>query len=255
MGCVLKALVAVEAQLRSGPLFLPLHGQTNGVQDQIHRLLGSGFVGNDAVVIEIPDHGQIQYALPGVDVGDVRYPFAVGPVRMELPVQQVLVPVYLLSYLLPFPPAADLRQQIIFLHDPQHGFGIAEDILPFQPQPHPPVAVGAEAAFPLLCDEPRESRILFRLAQAMDEGIVAASGYCEEFAHDGHWILCSVTIDDAIFYPCPHFLCSAENPAAVDSPYAAAGSHRPVLPRYLLARCLSSAGLWAVGFSPLPAWP
>ena len=206
MGCVLKALVAVELQLRSGPLFLPLHGQTNGVQNQVHRLLRCSFISYDAVVIEVPDHGQIQYALLGMDVGDVCYPFTVGPVRMELPVQQILVLVYLLPHLLPFPAAADLGQQIIFLHDPQHGFRIAEDILSFQPQPHPPVAVGAEAAFPLLCDEPRQSCILFRLTQAMDESIVAASGYCEEFAHDGHGILCSVTIDDLIFYPWSHFL-------------------------------------------------
>ena len=73
MGCVLKALVAVELQLRSDRLFLPLHGQTNSVQNQIHRLLSSGLVSHDAVVIEIPDHGQVQYALLGVDVGDVRY--------------------------------------------------------------------------------------------------------------------------------------------------------------------------------------
>ena len=77
MGYVLKALVAVELQLRSDTLFLLLHGQTNGAQNQIHRLLGSGFVGNDAVIIEIPDHGQVRYALLGVDLGDVRCPFAV----------------------------------------------------------------------------------------------------------------------------------------------------------------------------------
>ena len=206
MGCVLKALVAVELQLRSDRLFLPLHGQPDGIQDKIHCLLSSGLVSHDAVVIEIPDHGQVQYALLGVDVGDVRYPFAVGPVRMELPVQQILVLVYLLSHLLPFSPAADLGEQIIFLHDSQHGFGIAEDILAFQPQPHPPVAVGTEAAFPLLCDDLCKGGILLRLAQPMNESIVSASGYCEELAHDGHGILCSVTIDDVIFYLCPHLL-------------------------------------------------
>ena len=54
----------------------------------------SGLVGDDAVVIEIPDYGKIQY--------------------------------------------------------PQYCFGIAEHVLSFQPHPHPPVAVGMEAAFPLL---------------------------------------------------------------------------------------------------------
>ena len=98
----------------------------DGVQDQVHRLLRCSFISYDAIVIEVPDHGQVQYALLGMNVGDVRDPFAVGPVRMELPVQKILVFVYLLSHLLPLPPAANLRQQIIFLHDPQYGFGIAE---------------------------------------------------------------------------------------------------------------------------------
>ena len=80
---VLKSLVAVEVELRSGPFFLPLHCQSNGVQHQIYCLLSSGLVGYDAVVVEIPDHGQIQYALLCVDVRNIRYPFAVGPVRME----------------------------------------------------------------------------------------------------------------------------------------------------------------------------
>ena len=83
---VLKALVAVELQLLSGPLFLLFHCQMNGIQDQIHRLPGAGFVGYNAVVIEIPDHGQIQHALLGMDVGDICYPFAVGLIRMKIPV-------------------------------------------------------------------------------------------------------------------------------------------------------------------------
>ena len=85
-GSVLKPLVAVEAEFCSDPLFLLLHGQTDGVQHQVHRLPGTGFVGHHAVVIEDPDHGQVQHALLGVDVGNVSYPFSVGPVRMELPV-------------------------------------------------------------------------------------------------------------------------------------------------------------------------
>ena len=104
----MKALVAVELQLRSDPLFLLLHSQADGVQNQIHRLFGTSLVGDDAVVIEIPDHGQLQYALLGVNVGDVGHPFAVRAVRMELPVQQILILVELLSHLLPFPTPADL---------------------------------------------------------------------------------------------------------------------------------------------------
>ncbi len=64
-------MVAVELQLRSDFLFLLLHCQTNGVQNQIHRLFRSSFVGHNAVVIEIPDYGQVQHALFGVDIKDV----------------------------------------------------------------------------------------------------------------------------------------------------------------------------------------
>lgn len=102
-------------------------------------------------VIEIPDHGQVQHALPGVNVRDVRYPFAVWLACVKVPVH-------------------------------------------------------AKTAFPLLCNHFRKSRVLFRPAQTMDKSIVAASGHSKEFAHDCHWILCPVTIDDMILYLCSHFL-------------------------------------------------
>ena len=41
-------------------------------------VLCAGLVGDNAVVVKVPDHGQVQYALLGVDVGNVRHPFAVG---------------------------------------------------------------------------------------------------------------------------------------------------------------------------------
>ena len=58
--------------------------------------------------------------------------------------------VSLLPHLLLFPPAADLRQQIILLHNPQHSFRVAVNILTVQP--HPPITVGAETALTLLRD-------------------------------------------------------------------------------------------------------
>ena len=82
-----KEKVAVELQLHSDFLFLLLHCQTNGVQNQIHRLFRSGFVGHNAIVIEIPNHGQVQHALPGVNVRDVRYPFAVWLACVKVHVQ------------------------------------------------------------------------------------------------------------------------------------------------------------------------
>ena len=44
---ILKALVAVELQLHSGLLFL--HSIANGVEYKAHGLIGSGFVGDNAV--------------------------------------------------------------------------------------------------------------------------------------------------------------------------------------------------------------
>ena len=73
----MKPLVAVEAQLPSDFLFL--YGKANGIQHQIDRLGTCSFVGNNAIVIQIPNHGQVQNALFRMDVRDIRDPFAVGP--------------------------------------------------------------------------------------------------------------------------------------------------------------------------------
>ena len=81
----------------------------NGVQNQVDRLLGVGFVGLNAVVLKAPDHEQVQYALLGVDVGDAHYPFAVGPVHMKVPIEQILVFKDLLLHLLPFLASPNLR--------------------------------------------------------------------------------------------------------------------------------------------------
>lgn len=129
----MKALVAVELQLRSDPLFLLLHSQMNGVQNQIHRLLGASLVGHNSVVIKVPDHRQVQYALVGVDVGYICYPFAVELVGMKFSVQQIFVPVNLLPQLLPFPATPNFRKQIILFHNLQYSSRIAKNILFFQP--------------------------------------------------------------------------------------------------------------------------
>ena len=94
---ILKALVAVELQLRSDSLFLFLHRQPDRIQHKIDRLSGRCLVSYNAVVIQIPDYGQIQYTLLRMDVGDVRDPFCIRPVCPELSVQQILVLMYLLS--------------------------------------------------------------------------------------------------------------------------------------------------------------
>lgn len=71
--------------------FLSPHSKTDGIQYQIHCLLCSGLVGHNAVIIEIPDHGQVKDALAGMDVGNIRDPLCVGTVSVELPVEQVFI--------------------------------------------------------------------------------------------------------------------------------------------------------------------
>ena len=58
LGCVWKALLAVEMQLR-GDLFFSAHCLADGVQYQVYRLRCCGLAGRNAVVIQIPGHGQI----------------------------------------------------------------------------------------------------------------------------------------------------------------------------------------------------
>ena len=152
------------------------------------------------------NHRQIQYALLCVDVHDICYPFAVGPVCVKLAVEQVFISVYLLAHLLPLPAAADLGQQTVFLHNPQDGLGIAVDAALLQHQPHPAVAIGTKAAFLLLRDDFCKSRVFLRPAQSMDKIIISASGYLKEAAHDGYWIFVSMPMDHCVFCSWPHFL-------------------------------------------------
>ena len=80
--------------------------------------------------------------------------------------------VSLLPHLLLFPPAADLRQQIILLHNPQHSFRVAVNILTVQPQPHPPITVGAETALALL-----RNTFCKLLWPALNRGKIPASSF------------------------------------------------------------------------------
>ena len=120
---VLKPLVAVELQLRSDSLFLLFHCQPNRIQHKIHRLVCCCFIRHNAVVIQITDHGQIQYALFGMNIRNVCYPFCIGIVCAKLTVKQVGVLVLLLSQLDPLPLATDFWQKTILFHHSQNRFG------------------------------------------------------------------------------------------------------------------------------------
>jgi len=57
----------------------------------------------DALGLEVSDHRQIEDALTSLDAGDSCHPLGIGFIRVKLPVQQVFIPVHLLSYLPPLP--------------------------------------------------------------------------------------------------------------------------------------------------------
>ena len=66
MRCVLKALVTVELQLCSDIFFSP--GFFDRTQNEVNVLFRASFVGDDTVVIQIPDDGQIQESLSCLDI-------------------------------------------------------------------------------------------------------------------------------------------------------------------------------------------
>ena len=81
----------MELQLRSDPLFLFAHSKADRVQHKVNRLFCASLISDNAVIIEIPDHGQVKDALAGMDVGNIRDPLCVGTVSVELPVEQVFI--------------------------------------------------------------------------------------------------------------------------------------------------------------------
>lgn len=58
----------MELQLCSDLLFLFTLRKANGIQNKIDRLFCAGFVGCNAIIVKISNHGQIQNTLFGVDV-------------------------------------------------------------------------------------------------------------------------------------------------------------------------------------------
>lgn len=84
---------------------------------------GKEFFGH-CIVIEIPDHRQIEDTLAGVDIRNVRDPLSVRLICTEVSVEQILIFVGLLFHLHSLFGSAYLSQQFIFPHHPQHRLGI-----------------------------------------------------------------------------------------------------------------------------------
>ena len=103
---VLTPLVAVEKQLRSDFLF-SLQSKTNGVQHKIHRLVCAGFICNNTVIEQIPDHRETEDTLTCVDIGNIRNLLTGWFVCLKRPVEQILIFVKLLPHLSPLPASAN----------------------------------------------------------------------------------------------------------------------------------------------------
>ena len=133
-------------------------------------------------------------------------PLAVWSVSPELPLQKILILMYLLSKVDPLPAATDLRQQTVLFHDSQHSFRISVNISGLQPLPDPSVTISficfTLAFLNLRC----QVSIRFRSIQSFHKIIVATSGYLKKLTHDWYRILVPMTVDNCILYLRPHFL-------------------------------------------------
>ena len=124
LGCVLKALVTVEVQAPCDLFLFP--GSSDRRKHKIDILFGSCAVGNDAVVIKVTNNGKIEEALIGSDIRNVRHPFLVGTVCVEIPCQQIIIFVDRSGITVIFP-ASDFCKKIIFLHHPKNCLRIFVD--------------------------------------------------------------------------------------------------------------------------------
>ena len=89
-------------------LFLQTHRKMDGIQYKIDCLAGTGLVNDNASVIQITDHGQIENAFLGMNVRNVCDPLLIWMCSIEFTIQKVLVFVDLPAHLDPFSSAAYL---------------------------------------------------------------------------------------------------------------------------------------------------
>ena len=113
----MEPLVAVELQLPATFCFYRLHRKMDGIQYKIDCLAGTGLVSDNASVIQITDHGQIENAFLGMNVRNVCDPLLIWMCSIEFTIQKVLVFVDLPAHLDPLSSAAYLTQKIVFVHD------------------------------------------------------------------------------------------------------------------------------------------
>ena len=109
----------MELQL-CGDLFLSL-GCSDCREDKIDVLFGTGFVCNNAIVIEVSNDRKILYTLPCVDVLNGRHPFLIGTFCVKISIEKIGVSMQIFSIIAVFL-TANYGKQIVFLHNTYHLF-------------------------------------------------------------------------------------------------------------------------------------
>ena len=84
------------------------HRKMNGFQYKIDCLAGISLVSNNASVIQVTNHGQIENSFFGLNIRNIRDPLLVRIVSVKLTVQQIVVSMFIIAHLLPLLSAANL---------------------------------------------------------------------------------------------------------------------------------------------------
>ena len=173
------------------------------------RLLRTGLVCNNAVVIEISNDREIEEALSGTNVGNVRYPLLVWTLGSKVSVQQIRIAVQSFSvFHIPLPPYNG--KQTVFIHNSEHSFGIAVYFVPFEPNVYSAVAIGLFALSLALPDLLGQRQIFWRYIHSFHIAVIPAAGDAEDAAHFDDAVLFPMPVNDIVFYVGFHFLSVSE---------------------------------------------
>lgn len=136
-------------------------------------------VGNNTQVIEIPNNGEVEESLFGWNIRDIGCPLLVGPVRMEVSVQEILIAVKGLA-VMDISPSPHLRQKSVFSHNTEDCLGVMVDSLPLQPDVDAAVSISFPAGSLAFADLLCKRQISCRRIHPLDKIIVSASGHLKK---------------------------------------------------------------------------
>ena len=180
--------------------------QAKRVRNELRSLPDRRLVRDNAVVVEIPDNGQIKDSFAGLDVRAICYPFLIGTLCPELPVQEIGITAQALHSLVVRPSAANLREQVIIPHNTQDRLFIqANSLLLFQLNLDSPVSVSSAAGLMALANHIRNVRVLPGRVQVLYIAVITVAGDAEETAHNLNGILFPVLMDNSKLHAWPHF--------------------------------------------------